>query len=65
METTKSDDEAQHRRARRRRRRKTITTDDAIELFNQLAMYIGKKDFKHNFWKTKVWKINFLGFHFS
>ncbi len=30
-----------------------ITIDEAIETLNQLAKYIGRKDYKKNFWDTE------------
>jgi hypothetical protein len=30
-----------------------VTFDDMVELYNQLSIYIGKADFKPNFWDTQ------------
>ncbi len=30
-----------------------VSYDDKVEIFNQLGIYIGKKDFKKDFWTTE------------
>ncbi len=30
-----------------------VTFDDMVELFNQLSIYIGSKEFKTSFWKVQ------------